>query len=287
MREASLTLSAINDKSVIPHLISIMKSKADWRSKNPAIDGLKQFSTMDSIEGLISGLKNNDVVVRNHAAQAIADMEMNDYVCEVLLKELESEDVSVSELAVRALGEIGGEKAFEVLKASLVNQDMGVRYIAAEAIGRLGDPRGIEVLKDHVKDEDIELRLAATRGMISLKQPVKAQWLTPVIKGAANVNDQKFHEAIRLLRLYGGQEAAPGLVSCIKFDDPSTKSHYNFFLILAIEACKDGPKHPYTYHHDPNINGSAEQIEENQKILGFLKMWLESHKNTTGKSRGS
>ena len=302
VREASMALSEIKDKSVIPHLVEVMKKRIDWRSKNPAIDGLKQFSILDVSEGLILGLKDNDYVVRNHAAQAVSEMQGNDFVREALLRELNSKDNSETELTLRALGEIGGEKAFNVLKTTLENennQNIEARCSAAEAIGSLGDANGIKELEKFVEDKNFDLRLAAVRGMISLKQPVQAKWLTPVIKGTdidkkgfqvvtnnetrsieiietGGINSQNFHEAIRLLRLYGKEQAGPGLVSCLKFDDPSVKSSYNFYLMMAIEACKEVPKHPYTYHHDPNKDGSPEQIEENRKILDFYKTWLES-----------
>lgn len=284
VNEASVVLSEINNPLIIPYLLEIMKLKGDLDCKYAAIEGLKQFSILATYEGLICGLKANDAAIRNSTAYAIGEMQGKDFVCAALLKELESEDESEKELTLRAIGQLGGEKAFDVLKTALENPNSQseIRCSAVEAIGNLGDANGIEVLEKFVEDENFELRLAAAKGMISLKQPVQATWLVPVIKSTTNINDQNFHEAIRLLRLYGKEQAGPGLVSCLKFDDPLVKSQYNFFLILAIEACKDVPKHADKYHHDPNIDGSPEQIEENQKVLDFYKTWLESAGNKNG-----
>lgn len=119
------------------------------------------------------------------------------------------------------------------------------------------------------------MRLAAARGLVALKQPVQAEWLTPIIKATTDLNDQRFHEAIRILRLYGKEQAAPALVSCLQFDDPSPRNAYNMFLILAIEYSPGGPKYYYKYHHDPNTDGTAEQVEQNRKILDELHAWLQ------------
>ena len=279
LREVSLALSAIDDEEVIPYLVESMRSKGDWRSKNPAIEGLCRFSTNASIKALILGLEDPDHVVSKHAAKALTTMGKKDYVVDVLAKKLEDNQASVRALAVKALGEMRSERAFEPLMAALHDKDAEVQYAVAKALGTLGDPRCSEVLKRYVEDEDFGLRLAAVKGMVALKQPIQAKWLTPIIKATTDINDQKFHEAIRILRLYGKDQAAPGLVSCLQFDDPSLRNAYNMFLILAIESSPGGPKYYYKYHHNPNIDGSPEQIEENHRILEALKSWLEAYES--------
>ena len=252
--EASLALSAIHDEAVVAYLAKVMESKADWQVKNPAIDGLAQFSTQAAIDGLIVGLKDSDEAVRTHAARALANMKKKEYVINALVKELGSEQVSVRALAVRALG-------------------------------TLGLPQCVEVLNRYTDTEDFALRLSVVKGLVALKQAVQASWLTPIIKATTNINDQKFHDAIRILRLYGGEQAARGLVSCLQFGEPSLKNSYNMFLILAIESSPGGPKYYYKYHHDPNIDGSPEQIEENRKILEALKSWLQTQENMDKRQR--
>jgi len=276
LKEASLALSAIDDDTIIPYLALAMQSKADWRVKNAAIDGLAKFSTQESVDALVLGLKDPDHVVSNRAAKALATMKETSYVIELLRSQLLDERSSMRLLAAKALGETRSDQAFKPLVAVLDDEDPHVRNAAAEALGTLSDPRSVEVLMRYVEHDDFGLRLAAVKGLVAMNQPLKARWLTPIIKATTDINDQKFHEVIRILRLYGKEQAAPALVGCLQFNDPSPRNAYNMYLILTIESSPGGPKYYYQYHHDLNTNGTARQIEENRKILQALKSWLQS-----------
>lgn len=168
-------------------------------------------------------------------------------------------------------------KAYDALAAALQDHDPKVRHAAAEALGSLSDPAAVEILKTHATGMDMAMRVAAVKGLVALKAPFDPEWLTVVIRGAANVNDQNFHEAIRLIRLYAPNDAKRALAACVKFDDPSPRTSYNMFLLLAIDA---GPQGYYSrFYSDPNTDGTPEQIENNRKVLAGLKQWLEKQRH--------
>jgi len=110
-----------------------------------------------------------------------------------------------------------------------------------------------------------------TNGALGL--PVRAAWVKPMILSDGE-NVRTFYQAIDLLRIFGGNEAAPGLASCVHFNDPSVRHDYNFRLILAVEFSLNGPKYHYEWHHDPNRDGTEPELADNRRILSELKGWL-------------
>jgi hypothetical protein len=156
-----------------------------------------------------------------------------------------------------------------------------VRYAAAEAIGRLGHARSFGVLTNCLGDSDFALRIAAVKGLRALGRPLQAGWLKPMILlGGENI--RTWYDAMDLLRMYGGDQAAPGLASCVHFDDPSVKNSYNMRLLLAIESSPNGPKHYYQWHHDPNREGTDQELADNRRILAELRAWLDKQKQNRG-----
>jgi hypothetical protein len=97
-----------------------------------------------------------------------------------------------------------------------------------------------------------------------------------ILSGGENI--RTYYEAIDLLRMYGGDKAAPGLASCLHFDDPSVRHPYNFRLMLALEFSPNGPKYFYKWTCDQNRDGTQEEIAENRQILSEVKAWLEKNK---------
>ena len=271
--EATLALSAIQDEQVIPHLAASLKS-AEWQHKGMAVQALSRFSTDAAAEALCVAMKDPDHSLGAAAGQALKGMNKTDYAVDRLLVEFKKGTGADRAAVARALGWTRSRRTTKALVAAVADEDAAVRAAAAEAIGELGDWGQIETLKRCLKDEDMGLRVAAVKGLRALDQPVQAEWLTPVIRAVVDLNDQSFHEAIRLLRLYGKDQAARGLVSCLHFDNPLVNHGYNMFLILAIEAAKGGPKYYSKYHHDLNTKGTPEQIDQNRQVLAALKSWL-------------
>ncbi len=167
----------------------------------------------------------------------------------------------------------GSALAFTPLCALLHDESNFVRYAAAQAIGQLGAPQSFAVLTNCLSDADFTLRIAAVRGLIKLGRQVEPEWVKPVILSGGE-GSQTYYDAIDLLRVYGGDSAAPGLASCLHFDDPSVRHSHNMRLMLALEYSPKGPKYYYHWHHDPNRDGIEKELSENRQILAELKAWL-------------
>ena len=281
--EATLGLSEIDDEAVIPHL-AVSLAKGDFRNRAPAVKGLSRFSTDAAADALIVALRDPDYVVGQAAGEALRKNNMTDRAVDALLKDLRSPLSSERALAARALGYTGSRRAFDPLVRAMEDARAEVGEAAAEALGELGHKEALEPLKKRVEGPVMGVRVGASKGLMALGEALQVEWLTPVIKNTTSVNDQNFHESIRLIRLYGKERAAAALISCLNFDDPSLRNSYNFFLMQGIEASPGGPKCFSIYNHDPNVDGTPQQIEENRKVLEALKTWLTDFEGKKGES---
>lgn len=271
--EAALGLSQIADEEVIPHLAALV-AKGDYVNKVPAVAGLARFVTDAAADALLPALRDSDQVVRQAAGDALARIKKTDRDADALLKELADESGAQRALAARALGATKSRRALEPLVKAMDDPESQVRCAAAEALGALGEKDAIAALKQYLRDPDMAMRVAAVKGLQGLGEPLDVDCLVSVIRGAVSVNDQSFHEAIRLVRLYGGERAARALASCLKFDDASARSSYNVYLILAIEYSPNGKKYYEKYKHDPNQDGTPDEIANNRRILDALESWV-------------
>jgi len=272
--EASLALAAITDEQVIPHL-ALSLSRGDYQNKLPAIRALARFPSDASAQALLTALKDPDHAVRDAGGDALRKIEKLDQALQSLLPDLEHKSSSVRARAAQALGTTKAKGAFDALLKATHDSDPVVRHAAAIGLGTLGHNEALQSLEGYLKDEDMGMRVAASKGLRALGETLKPEWLTPVIRTVSDCNDQHFHEAIRLIRLYGGEEAALALVSCLNFDDPSPRNIRNTYLLWAIHASPGGPQRHYKFHSDSNTDGTAEQIEENRRTLAELRKWLQ------------
>jgi HEAT repeat protein len=272
--EASLALAAIADEQVIPHL-ALSLSRGDYQNKLPAIRGLAQFPSDAAADALLIALKDPDHAVRDAGGDALRKIERLDQALQSLLPDLRHKSPSVRARTAQALGTTKAKGAFDALLKATHDSEPAVRHAAAIGLGTLGHKEALQPLEGYLEDKDMGMRVAASKGLRALGEPLQPEWLTPVIRTVSDLNDQNFHEAIRLIRLYGGEEAAPALVSCLNFDDPSPRNSRNMFLLLAIHHSPGGPQYYYKFHSDPNTDGTPEQIEKNRQILAELRKWLQ------------
>jgi HEAT repeat protein len=272
--EASLALAAITDEQVIHHL-ALSLSRGDYQNKLPAIRGLAQFRSDAAANALLIALKDPDHAVRDAGGNALRKIEKLDQALQSLLPDLKHKSPSVRARTAQALGTTRAKGAFDALLKATHDSEPAVRHAAAIGLGTLGYKEALRPLEVHLKDKDMGMRIAAAKGLRALGEPLQPKWLTPVIRTVNDLNNQNFHEAIRLVRMYGGEKAAPALVSCLKFDDPSPRNSRNMFLLLAIHHSPGGPQYYYKFHSDPNTDGTPEQIENNRRILAELKKWLQ------------
>ncbi|MGC3960845.1 MAG: HEAT repeat domain-containing protein [Verrucomicrobiota bacterium] len=281
LHEAALAMAAINDPRTIPYLALLVMKGSDINYI--AVHALARFTNnLAAADALTDALKNGDehmTYVPQVASTALRGFHQSDRAASKLLSGLTNTDSDIRIQTAQAISWTGSELAFEPLNSLLQDKSNSVRYAAAHAIGRLGSKRSYVTLTNLLTDPDHRLRLAAVKGLVALNCPFQTDWLTPIIRAAHNneANFRTYHEAIVLMALSGGKQVAPGLVSCLDFGNPSVKDWYNFYLLQYIED-HDGLKYYYKWQHDPNRDGSPEELAENRRILSELKAWLANHK---------
>lgn len=274
LQEAALALAEINDPRTIPPLAALVAKNS---GNYVAVNALARFTNDAAADALTVVLRQGEDYVAGVAGTALRKSHQNDRAARALLSALTNAEPNLRIEGARAVSWTGSELAFAPLCSLLQDASHSVRYAAAEAIGRLGHADSLGVLTHCLSNSDFALRIAAVKGLRALGQPLQAQWLKPIIlSGGENV--RTYYEAIDLLRLYGGDQAAPGLASCVNFDDPSVRHPHNMRMMLAIEFSPNGPKHYYQWHHDPNRDGTDQELADNRQILSDLKAWLDQQK---------
>jgi hypothetical protein len=284
LHEAAQALAEINDPRTIPYLAVLVMKGSDINYI--AVEALARFTNnLAAADALTSALKNGDeffIYVPQVASTALRSFRQTNRAARTLLPGLTNSDANVRIQTARAISWTGSEFAFAPLCSLLQDESNSVRYVAAQAIGRLADARSFAVLTNLLNNSDFYLRFAAVKGLVALNQPFQAAWLTPIIRIGRNNDETNFQpstDAMSMTSLYGGDQALPGLVNCLDFDNPSLKDWFNFYLLQYIGAnWKPSYEHFYKWHHDANRDGTEEELAENRQILSELKAWLEKHK---------
>jgi hypothetical protein len=276
--EAAQALAEFNDPRIIPPLAALVEKNANGYI---AVRALARFTNAAAMDALAVVLKSGWDYESGIARDAITKSQQADRIARSFLLGLTNSDANIRIQHARALSWTGSGLAFAPLCALLRDETNAVRYVAAESIGRLGDMRSVAVLTNLLNDSDHQLRLASVRGLVALNHPFRVDWLTPIIRAAHNneANFRSYHDALVLMSLSGRSQAGSGLVSCLDFDNPSVKDWYNFYLLQYIGGNWE-PKHYhfYKWHHDPNRDGTEQELAENRQILSELKAWLEKQR---------
>lgn len=283
LHEAALALAEINDPRTIPYLAVLVMKGNDINYI--AVNALARFTNnLAAADALTSALKNGDefqTYVPQVASTALRNFHQTDWATRRLLPGLTNSDGTIRIQTARAVSWTGSKLAFDPLCSLLSDESNSVRYVAAQAIGRLGDERSYAVLTNLLVDSDYFMRMAAVKGLVALNRPFQADWLTPIIRAAHNneVNAPAFYEALAQMNLYRSHQALVGLVGCLDFDNPSGKDWYNFYLLQYIGAqWEPNYYHYYKWHHDPNRDGTEEELAQNRQILSELKSWLDKQR---------
>jgi HEAT repeat protein len=95
-----------------------------------------------------------------------------------LIQALDDTDSQVRSGVVRALGQIGHDKAFIHLLRALRDNSATVRESAAEALGKLGNDHAINALIEALSDASPAVRHAAMRGLVQIGAPA----VEPLVK---------------------------------------------------------------------------------------------------------
>jgi len=270
--EAVKALSEFNDARTIPFLSVLVTNRS--HVSYLAVTALSRYTTEPkAFDALTLALKTCEDYVAETAGKALRTAHQADHAALEFLPDLTHREARIRIQTAKAISWTGSELALNPLCGLLTDSSNAVRYAAAQAIGQLGSTNSFTVLTNCLSDADFTLRIAAVRGLIASGRQVEPEWVKPMILGGGE-NIRTYYDAIDLLRMYGGNQAAPGLASCLHFDDPSVRHSHNFRVILALEFSPNGPKHYYQWHHDPNRDGTEQELADNRKILAALKEWL-------------
>ena len=259
----------------VPDLVK-MGADGDVEHRTAALGGLKRFTTPEAEAAVLKAFRDPDAAIRTAAAATLGEMKTDAAITAILERLPEEKPVVVCAL-LRALGRTQSPRAFERLEKALTDEKVEIRRAAVEGLAQFGGDRALAVLKKCAEDEDVGRREAVLQALERLNQPLQPEWVLPLILagrgyGYTNHTAPNPNEALRLLRMYGGDQAIVALVSCVDFENPAIRSYYNYVLFGTLEAMRDAPK--ATWVNDPNADGTPEQIEENRQTLKRMRAWL-------------
>ena len=130
------------------------------------------------VDTLVQDLKDNDLIVRLHAAKALGEAK-DARAVEPLIAALG--DKGCGHTAANALAKIG-KPAVETLIVALKNENPFVRRNAAEALGEIKDASAVKPLVDALKDDDLIVRRNAAKALGKIKDSSAEEPLTSALK---------------------------------------------------------------------------------------------------------
>jgi HEAT repeat protein len=130
------------------------------------------------VDTLVQDLKDNDLIVRLHAAKALGEAK-DARAVEPLIAALG--DKGCGHTAANALAKIG-KPAVEPLIVALKNENPFVRRNAAEALGEIKDASAVKPLVDALKDDDLIVRRDAAKALGKIKDFTAEEPLTSALK---------------------------------------------------------------------------------------------------------
>ena len=239
-----------------------------------AIGVLPLIPTDASMKIALENLKDSDPTIRSAAAGALGRMQKPEGV-EALLKVLLKETSPVAENVLRALGTSKSEKAFPVITNALEFGAPQIQRAAIDALVNFGSSNAIAILQQHINTNFLSLRYEIVLALAEkLHQPMKAEWLQPVLM-QREFNTHPWLDSLRLLRMYGGSNAIPIMLSCLDFD--VAWSDRNWWILNEVKYCPNAPAFDdYIWETDlggkPGYpDGTPEMWTNNLRTLQKLK----------------
>lgn len=196
------------------------------------VQALAMLRTPEAVEALATLLENDDAVLRQYAAQGLADTgqpaavahlaahrmdpapEVRSWVYygisqhgdlstfDILHAGATDDDPYVRQESVWGLGRLGDVRALPALRAALDDPKPEVRRSAVEALGMLDTPEALPDVRRAGADPNASVRLVAAAARLRLGDPSAAGEL---IEQLSSTNRQVRQIALRSLTLYSGQ----------------------------------------------------------------------------------
>ncbi len=234
--------------------------------RTAALSALPLVPADGALDVALAGLKDADPVIRGAAAAALGEMRHPRGV-EALLQALAAETSPVKAAVLLALGASKSARALSVLADTLEHGTPALRTAAVPALVANGGPEAIATLVRFAEDGDLLLRYQVVLALADkLRQPLQTDWLLPVLM-CRQEDHGGWYDTLRLLRMYGGAQAVPALLSGLDFD--MAWSGRNWWILEQVKACPNAPQ--VNYEHDPNANGTPETCARNLGVLAELK----------------
>jgi len=264
LNETLALMARFGGEAALPWLTRYAKSGPLDR-RVAAIGTFAQFPPAAAWDVVLASFKDTDPAIRAAAANTLGTMPLPRAV-ETLLDALPHETSLVAEAILRALGTSKADRAFPVITNALDTSEADCQRAAIEALVNFGGTNAMAALTRHIDTKHLALRYEIVLALAEqLHQPMKAEWLTPVLAGG--IQDPGWIDSLRLLRMHAGDEAIPALLSQLDFD--VVWSDRNWWILNEVQACPKAP--PVKYEYDLNTGGTPEQWETNRRTLQSLK----------------
>jgi HEAT repeat protein len=166
---------AVWPKAAPPELIDALLKAIDDDSKKVRVEAVYTLGVIASASSsplsdadaarLIKALEHFDPAVREAAARAIGRLRVKS-AGDGLLKAVNDGNAEVRLASIRALGEIGEERAVQAITDQLNYYEKGEgAYVSLDALARLASPSSVPVFQARLTDKDPKLRRAAVEGL--------------------------------------------------------------------------------------------------------------------------
>jgi len=272
---ASAILASIADERVLRPLLQALRSP-DWIVRMHAANAVGRIKNAQSIQPLISLLRDDVKTVREAATSALAAI--GETAISALVEALRHQDWLVRLHAIESLGQTGSPQAVEPLLSTLANdKDSAVRQDAVRALGQIGDPRAVDGLVTVVHEPGLRTLAVEALGRVGDRRAVPI--LIDIVRGArppvvtravVGCGDQWSEEvitqatAVRALGEIGDESALPILVAAL---DP-TFTRAEAAAALARFGAKAIPLllHLLTGHRDDNVRY---HVKETLSTIGW------------------
>ena len=186
---------------------------------------------------------------------------------DLLLSALKQEESPVKDSILVSLGLSKSARGREALAVAMEDPSPAIRFAAISGLRQCGDDQAITVLRQYVASPDLAFRYRVVKTLAEeLRTPLNTDWLMPILMCRRH-NSREWLDSLSAVRIWGGKQAVPVLLSCLDYDVPW--SHRNFWILHNVKYAAGAPEFDYLY--DPNSTGTAEQHAQNRRTLEKLR----------------
>ncbi|MDY6836292.1 MAG: HEAT repeat domain-containing protein [Chloroflexota bacterium] len=221
-KDAADALGEIGQSAVQP-LVHTLNTASDQKVRWHALEALRNISDVGVIDVLIQALRDENLVARERAAEALERLgwepieqadkapflivrgqwedlaNMGEEALDPTIQSLADRDPSIRWGAAWTLGEIGDSRAIPFLIAALDNKDNYVRRHVIESLGRIGGAEAAPPLINALEDDDVWVRRDAVNALANVGRPAVEPLIENLMKAEHGVRWYEL-EAIRKLQ---------------------------------------------------------------------------------------